>query len=115
MQEYEGELIFLFFIFLFFCFIPSRHFGFFTQSFVLIGFFSFCFIFELSILFLLHCSLFSCSLRPSVCASVHLLKVLWQHHLLNINASPKNSLPARSATRSVAVCVYTLIPENHLL
>lgn len=37
----------------------------------------------------------SSSLRPSMCASVHLLKVLWQHHLLNINAPPKQQFSCK--------------------
>jgi len=35
------------------------------------------------------------SLRSSMCASVHLLKVLWQHHLLNINLPPKQQFACR--------------------
>lgn len=47
-----------------------------------------------------------------MCASVHLLKVLWQHHLLNIDAQPKQvflqGLPQGLQVHAF-VCLYALI------
>lgn len=44
-------------------------------------------------------------LRAPVCASVHLLKVHWQHHLLNINAHPKQVF-LQGLPRGLGVCMH---------
>lgn len=58
-----------------------------------------------------ECSLCSSWLRPPVCASVHLLKVLWQHHLLNINAPPKQQFACEVCHKAWqhAFWMYTLV------
>lgn len=53
------------------------------------------------------------------CATVHLLKVLWQHHLLNIDALPQTSflfffILARSAARSCAQCLCVNINQHQI-
>lgn len=58
------------------------------------------------------------SLRPSMCASSHLLKVLWQRHLVNVNAKPKQvSLQGLlwALLRSRDRCVCALMCEDHLV